>query len=141
MIKPTIHLHDPRWKKALRPYCKTVRMACEAMSAKGDVAIVLADDAFICDLNKRYRGHNKPTNVLSFPSEEAPLGDVILAYDTIEREAVEQAKTFRDHALHLIIHGLLHLQGYDHEHPKEAQKMEQLEIKILKKLGISNPYL
>jgi len=140
-MKPTIHLQDTRWKKALRPYCKTVQRICELVDAEGKVAIVLADNAFIQTLNNQYRGKNKPTNVLSFRNADAPLGDIILAYDTIEREAEEQQKTFRNHAAHLIIHGMLHLQGHDHENPKDAGKMEALEIKILEKLGISNPYL
>lgn len=141
MIKLTVHLKDQRWKKALRPYCKTIETAVAQIKAKGEVAIVLADDAFIHTLNKQYRGKNKPTNVLSFPNDEEPLGDIVLAYDTVEREAIAQQKTFHDHAIHLIIHGILHLQGHDHESEKEAKTMEAQEVKILEKLGISNPYL
>jgi probable rRNA maturation factor len=92
-------------------------------------------------LNKSYRGKDKATNVLSFINDDEPLGDIILAYETIEREAIEQEKSFRDHTIHLIIHGILHLMGHDHEVPEEAAKMEAKEIKILKKLGIENPYL
>jgi rRNA maturation RNase YbeY len=163
MSKPTIHLHDPRWKKALRPYCKTVEGICDAViPAKAGIhsqrknikrmdsrlrgsdkaiSIVLSNDAEIQTLNKQYRGKNKPTNVLSFPNDDEPLGDVILAFETIEREAKEQGKVFKDHAAHLIVHGILHLMGYDHEDVKDAAKMEALEIKILAKLGIANPYL
>lgn len=141
MAKSVIHLHDPRWKKALKPYCKTIEAAIAQVKAKGEVSVVLADDTFVQQLNKQYRGKDKPTNVLSFPNDDEPLGDIILAYDTIEREALAQDKSFRNHAIHLIIHGLLHLLGHDHERALEAEKMESAEIKILKKLGINNPYL
>jgi probable rRNA maturation factor len=140
-MKPTIHLQDARWKKTLHPYCKTIGSIVAAVNAKGEISIVLADDDFVQNLNKQYRGKNKPTNVLSFPNEDEPLGDVILAFETVAREAEEQGKTFRDHAAHLIVHGILHLMGYDHEDEGEADKMEAREAKILKKLGIANPYL
>jgi probable rRNA maturation factor len=108
---------------------------------KSEISIVLADDAFIQDLNKRYRHKDKPTNVLSFPQEDdRHLGDVIFAYETIARESKEQNKSFKDHFMHLIVHGVLHLLGFDHETDKEASEMEKLEIEILKTLGISNPY-
>lgn len=125
----------------LRPYRKTIHAACEAVGCEGEVTIVLATDAFVRKLNRDFRGKDKPTNVLSFPGVGDYLGDIILARQTIEREAKTQGKTPRDHTIHLIIHGLLHLLGYDHERPKQAQNMEALEIKILKKLGINNPYL
>jgi len=110
-----------------------------------EIAVVLADDAFIKDLNSQYRGKNKATNVLSFPDEDFSitnnLGDIVLAFETIEKEAREQEKTFRDHAGHLLVHGFLHLLGHDHMEEKEALIMENKEIKILKKLDINNPYL
>ncbi len=140
-IVPTIHLHDPRWKKALYPYCKTVEAIAGVVGGKGELSIVLANDEFIHALNKQYRSKDKPTNVLSFPNDEEPLGDVILAFETIAREAEEQGKSFKHHAAHLIVHGVLHLMGHDHENAADAEKMEAKEIKILKKLGISNPYL
>ncbi len=140
MSKPTIHLRDLRWKKALRPYCKTVEAVVQAVGASGDLAIVLADDEFIQELNKHYRGKDKPTNVLSFPNEDEPFGDVVLAFETIEREAAGQGKSFRDHAAHLIVHGILHLMGHDHEDEAQAEKMERKEVSILKRLGIENPY-
>lgn len=140
-IKTTIHLKDKRWKKALHPYCKRIETVAAAVSGKGEVSVVLADDGFVQELNKNYRGKDKPTNVLSFPNDEEPLGDVILAYDTVAREALAQGKDFKDHAAHLIVHGILHLQGHDHEDEKQAETMEKKEVKTLKKLGISNPYL
>lgn len=145
-IKHTIHLHDGRWKKALYPYCKTVEgivigIQDSGFRIHGDVAIVLSSDAEIQTLNKQFRGKDKPTNVLSFENDEEPLGDVILAYETIAREAAEQGKDFKHHAAHLIIHGILHLMGYNHEVSADAEKMEAKEVKILKKLGIANPYV
>ena len=154
----TIHIHTPRWKSRLRPYGRSVRSACAAALRKqgfgirdsgfGEekITVVLADDAFIRTLNRDYRGKDKPTNVLSFPESRIPnpesyLGDLVLALETIEREAKEQGKTFRDHTAHLLVHGTLHLLGHDHENDKDAAVMERLEIKILKTLGIGNPYL
>jgi probable rRNA maturation factor len=107
-----------------------------------EVSIVLSDDAFIQTLNKQWRGKDKPTNVLSFPQDEpGMLGDIIMAYETIAREAREQSKTFNNHAIHLTVHGILHLLGHDHEAgEKEEAEMEALEIRILEGLGIKNPY-
>lgn len=115
-----------------------------------EISIVLADDAFIQNLNRDYRGKDSPTNVLSFPQFEpndldkkAPflaLGDIILAFETLQREASEQEKSLRAHTTHLIAHGLLHLLGYDHIEDSEAEAMEKLEIRILKALSIKNPY-
>ncbi len=163
-LEVTIQLQRAEWKKPLRPYCKTIRDICassiaETKLAKYDcnwtMAVVLADDAFIKTLNRDYRGKNKATNVLSFPSEpdieknakayakhgEFELGDIILAYETVLREAEKQQKTFAQHAKHLLVHGTLHLLGHDHMEEGEAAKMEALEIKILKKQSIDNPYL
>ena len=106
-----------------------------------ELSIVLADNDFIQKLNKEWRGKDKPTNVLSFPQDEpSMLGDVILAYETVEQEAKEQNKRFENHATHLIVHGLLHLLGHDHIEDDEAETMEALEIQILADLGIKNPY-
>ena len=141
MIRPSIIVRDTRWKPSLRPYCKTIESVVSLVKASGELAVVLADDAFVQGLNRQYRGKDKPPNVLSFPNEDEPLGDVVLSYDTITREASEQGKDFRDHALHLLLHGILHLMGYDHEQTDDADKMEAQEVKLLKKLGITNPYL
>lgn len=114
-----------------------------------DVAVLFTDDASIAEINAAWRGMDKPTNVLSFPTpddmpvpdgEARPLGDIVLAHGVISREAAEQAKTLRDHTAHLIVHGTLHLLGYDHESDDEAEEMETLETRILKDLGISDPY-
>ena len=141
-----IDVRDARWKASLRPYRKTMTDACNAALAackikKGELAVVLADDAFVQQLNATYRGKNKPTNVLSFEGDGDSLGDVILAFETIKAEAGDQGKAFRDHTKHLVVHGILHIMGYDHMNDKDAGQMELLEIKILKKLRVTNPYL
>ena len=116
-----------------------------------DLSLVLADNALVRSLNAQYRGKDAPTNVLSFASRDAeapplpegeiePLGDVILALETIEAEATEQGKTFSAHLLHLVVHGVLHLVGFDHQDEAEAAEMEHLETVILADLGIADPY-
>ncbi len=111
--------------------------------SKTEVSVLFTDSIFIRDLNKTYRSVDKPTNVLSFPSQkiEKTLGDIILCLEVIFNEAVEQQKTFQDHFMHLVVHGFLHLAGYDHVNDADAEMMEQLEIDILKRVGINNPYL
>jgi probable rRNA maturation factor len=142
----SVLVHDECWK-GLGP---TVKRAVEAALAhckvkKSAVTIVLSNDAEVKTLNRDYRGKNKPTNVLSFPNgavEEGmkQLGDIILAYETIAREAQDQKKKLKDHVTHLTVHGVLHLLGFDHEIEKEAVAMERHEITILKRMGIANPY-
>ena len=112
-----------------------------------EVSVVLGDDAMVRALNRRWRGRDAATNVLAFASEEAPLpgrplllGDVILAHATVAREAAAQGKTLADHLAHLVIHGVLHLAGYDHEKSRDALRMEALERRILARLGIADPY-
>ena len=142
----TILTHDPRWK-GLGP---TVTRAAEAVLAQQKVknatlTAVLADDAEIRTLNRTYRGKNKATNVLAFPDgtvEEGvrQLGDIILSYDTFKAESTAQNKPLKHHVTHLAIHGVLHLLGFDHLADEEANAMESLEIRILKRMGIANPY-
>lgn len=106
-----------------------------------DVTCVLADDQQVRALNLRFRGKDKATNVLAFPDPVMPPGGVILGLETIRQEADEQSKPFVHHAKHLIIHGILHLAGYNHETVKERRLMERLEIAILGAMHIPNPYL
>jgi len=112
----------------------------------GDVSLCLADDSALRALNLSWRGIDKPTNVLSFPAApgragEAPtLGDIALAYETLAREAEDLGVSLADHYRHLLVHGFLHLIGYDHETDAEAERMEALETKILARLGVSDPY-
>jgi len=106
------------------------------------IAVVFSDDEQVRELNREFRDKDAPTNVLSFEQEpnDEEWGDIIFAYETILREAQEQGKDFSHHLTHLLVHGTLHLLGYDHTEDEEAEAMEALEIHILSKLGIDNPY-
>jgi len=110
------------------------------------LGIRIVDEAESQMLNRDYRGKDRPTNVLSFPMElpeelELPLlGDLVICAPVVAREAEEQAKSLQAHWAHMVIHGVLHLQGYDHIVADEAQEMEALEIRLLQQLGFSNPY-
>jgi probable rRNA maturation factor len=112
-----------------------------------ELALVLTDDDAIRDVNREWRGFDKPTNVLSFPgaplerlARSPHLGDVVVAYGTLMREAEAEGKSPRDHLVHLVVHGVLHCLGYDHETPEEAQDMESRETRALAGLGIADPY-
>lgn len=113
-----------------------------------EVSLVFTDDAAIREINREWRAQDKPTNVLSFPAfplepggKPGPmLGDIVLARETIEREAADLGKPVDEHLTHLLVHGFLHLFGYDHMDAEEAEEMEGLETRILSELGISDPY-
>ncbi len=123
-----------------------VALLNEPLPDNAEVSLLFADDSTVQVLNARWRDQDKPTNVLSFAVNEGHgatspmLGDIILAQQTIAREAVEQAKAFEDHLSHLIVHGFLHLMGYDHINDEDAEIMENLERKICASLGIADPY-
>ncbi|MCK5554824.1 MAG: rRNA maturation RNase YbeY [Alphaproteobacteria bacterium] len=170
MIKPIIHLDmtSAKWKKAFPSMQEKIEQVatCAFLNAKKPAAfksrffeinILLTDDSYIKTLNKNYRNKNKATNVLSFPqidlkkfqhdsldifppNERIPLGDIALAFQTVNRECLEQDKSLENHILHLIVHGTLHLLGYDHQHLKESTAMEKLECDILSSLGYPDPY-
>lgn len=108
----------------------------------GELSVVLSDDEQVRQLNRDYRHKDSPTNVLSFPMppETGLMGDVIFARETIAREAADQSKRFEDHFVHLLIHGMLHLQGFDHQIDAEAEDMEAREVRALARLSIDNPY-
>jgi probable rRNA maturation factor len=118
--------------------------------ARVELGITLIDNAGQRQLNLRYRDKGVPTNVLAFPAWDpgtrvpcgAPLllGDIVLAFETVEREAADQGKTFVDHFRHLVVHGILHLLGWDHQGEDAAAKMEALETSILAKLAVPDPY-
>ena len=128
---------DARWKG----HAAAVRRAALVAFGQGEVVIQLSNDDEVQALNARFRGKDKPTNVLSFPDgEDGRLGDIILAYETIAREATEQHKRFKDHLAHLVVHGVLHLQGYDHETERDANRMEDKERMLLAAMGIADPY-
>jgi probable rRNA maturation factor len=111
-----------------------------------ELSIVLTDDAEQQELNRDWRGMDKPTNVLSFPQIEpfgavtGIIGDIVLARETLEREAAELDKPFAHHFTHLVVHGFLHILGYDHIDEADALQMEGLEIQILGTLGVPDPY-
>jgi probable rRNA maturation factor len=137
-------LLDPAWATALPGVERLVRKAARAAlgARAGSLTVALSDDRRLRALNKRDRKQDKPTNVLSYPSgERAFLGDVVLARQTVWREARQQKKTPADHVAHLVVHGTLHLLGFDHETgDADAERMEALERRILKGLGIADPY-
>ena len=131
--------------------CRRAVAAVLAREAVGpsEVSVLLADDRLIAELNRDYRGIDRPTNVLSFPAgstERAPgqahilLGDVVVAVETARREAAAQGRSAADHLAHLVVHGTLHLLGYDHEEDDEAEVMERREVELLSGLGIADPY-
>lgn len=112
-----------------------------------EIAVLLTDDAEQRRLNASFRGQDKPTNVLSFPAGEPPagdgpqpLGDIVLAYETILREAKEEAKGPAAHVAHLVVHGVLHLLGHNHEEEQDAVAMEQLETRLVTELGYADPH-
>jgi len=107
---------------------------------EGELSLVLSDDAQVQILNREYRGKDKSTNVLSFPQSGPLLGDIILARETVVQEAEDKSISFDAHVTHLIIHGWLHLQGFDHQTDETAAEMESIEIAALATLGIDNPY-
>jgi len=113
---------------------------------RAEMAVVLTDDTAMRALNKRWRGKDKPTNVLSFPAQTtlgaaAPhLGDIVIAFEITALEAEREGKPFAHHLTHLAVHGYLHLLGHDHETDREAEAMERLETKILARIGIPDPY-
>lgn len=111
------------------------------VNISGEATIKWCDDTEIRELNHQFRGQDKPTNVLSFPDGvDGYLGDIAISLETIKREAIEQQKSPDDHLAHMVVHGVLHLLGYDHENDADATEMETLEINILAKMGIDNPY-
>jgi probable rRNA maturation factor len=145
----TLLIEDPRWRthRGLQARLKNAaETARKAAKLKGGFTILLAGDKRLRALNLDFRGKDKVTNVLSFPGAgdfldgKPHAGDIAIAYGVTKKEAKAAGKNFADHAVHLAVHGVLHLAGYDHERPKDAKVMEPLEVKILKRLGIADPY-
>ena len=140
----TLVVEDQNWRSHRGIQARVKRAADAARKAvklKDGFTILLADDKKLRALNHDFRGKDKPTNVLSFPGGNGYAGDIAIAYGVTRKEAEEARKSFADHTTHLVVHGVLHLAGYDHERPKDAKVMEPLEVKILKRLGIADPYI
>ena len=141
-----VEVEDDAWREVADVEAIVTRAAeaaFEPSSSGRAVDILLTDDATIRALNARFRGKDAPTNVLSFPAPRsaAPhLGDIALAHGVCAREAAAQGKALADHLSHLVVHGVLHLLGYDHDADGEAQAMEGLERAVLAGLGIADPY-
>ncbi len=146
-----IRVDDPGWGAVAGDPEAVVRGAVSAALAAFEpeaveLSVVLSDDATVRGLNRDHRGKDHATNVLSFPPAFAPpegprpLGDVILALGVVLREAEEQGKAPADHLCHLVVHGVLHLSGYDHETDADAEEMEALERTVLAGLGVADPY-
>lgn len=157
-----IRVLAPAWKRERASIRRSVRRAAQAVlmhveaeladrcAGRAELTIVLTDDLEMRRLNRQYRGIDKPTNVLSFgdnldmqghvPGAPILLGDVVLAYETIAAEALAQGKSLTDHANHLVVHGVLHLLGHDHQTPRAAHAMEAIETGVLAGLGIADPY-
>jgi probable rRNA maturation factor len=160
-MKPAIHIHilvdDTRWR-AVDGVARLVRRAARAAlrrQASGlraaELSVVLASDARLRALNRAWRGIDRPTNVLAFPGDDAlagaaphgpprQLGDVVVAYQTVAAEARAQGKPLAAHVSHLVVHGVLHVLGFDHESAAEAADMEAAEIAIMAELGWPDPY-
>ncbi len=145
----TILVEDARWRTAGRNLPGQIRKAASAAVARagaaktggGRITVLLTGDERLRALNAQFRKKDKPTNVLSFPAAVSGyLGDVAIAYGATSREAKSDGKTLAGHVLHLTVHGVLHLLGYDHEKAREAEIMEGLETDILAELGIPDPY-
>lgn len=155
----SVTVATPAWLRAVAEPERLCRRAVAAALAtaagdrprhRAEVGVLLTDDAAVRELNRRYRGCDRPTNVLAFPAdagampaaarEPAPLGDVALALETVAREAAAGGVSVADHLSHLVVHGALHLLGYDHGTEAEAAIMEGLETAALATLGIADPY-
>ena len=141
-----IEVEAEAWTGALPDAEAVVESAAQAArgTAEGDIVVLLTDDAAVRELNGRFRDKDRPTNVLSFPAPENAfphLGDIVLAYGVCATEAEAQGKTLADHLSHLVVHGVLHLLGRDHEDDAEAEEMEAEERDILAQIGVADPYL
>jgi probable rRNA maturation factor len=149
-----IQRHSPLWRGVPGVTAGVRRAAGAALKGGGvatlptaSLAIALADDALVRAANRSFRAKDKPTNVLSFPAVQpqhiasAPfLGDVIIAYETVAAEAAAEERPFADHLAHLVVHGVLHILGYNHMTESDAELMERRETLILASLGVSDPY-
>ena len=140
--------HDRYYELTVRAVRATIEAANLNIHQDAELSVLIADDATLHALNLEWRNQDKPTNVLSFPGSNLQvgdasgpmLGDIAISLETVRREAALENKEADAHFVHLIIHGFLHLFGYDHQTKEQAEQMEGLEIVILEQLGIANPY-
>jgi len=130
---PEIIVDEPDWRRLVPRAEQVVRRA--ARIAGGAGTVMLASDRTVQRLNARHRGRNKPTNVLTFES-----GDIVLALGVVRREARAQRRRPADHLAHLVVHGVLHLRGHEHGHPGDARRMEMEEARLLRRIGVPNPW-
>jgi len=137
---------QPLLRRAIAGASAALPVKAARSTSGAELAIVLTNDSAIRKLNRTWRGKNEPTNVLSFPADPQAgahrlLGDIVIAYETLAREARAERKPFDHHLAHLAVHGFLHLCGYDHESDRQAASMERLETAILARLGVPDPYV
>ena len=144
MLSVELLVVDERWRAAIQGgqiAALLDQVAGKFTEPLGSASVLLSNDAHVAELNGQFRQKNEPTNVLSFPDGDGMrLGDIILAHETCAQEAKRDDKAFEDHFIHLILHGMLHLLGFDHTNDKNAGEMELLEREILAGLGIPDPY-
>jgi probable rRNA maturation factor len=137
--KASIVVEEAAWRRAVQNPERVVARAAHAAGTIGTV--LLASDTAVKRLNARHRGRNKPTNVLTFePAAPGLPGDIVLALGTVRREAAQAGRRPGQHLAHLVVHGALHLQGHDHHAAGEARRMEMAEARILRRLGVPNPW-
>lgn len=157
-LQVDVAIECDRWRGAVadvealcrRAAVAAYRQACPFRDRTAEVSLVLADDAFVRGLNRDYRGKDVPTDVLSFAAWEEGdlavdgrallLGDVVVAFETASADAADEALPLADRLAHLVVHGMLHLFGYDHEADPDAERMERLESGVLASLGVADPY-
>jgi len=152
-VRPAIRIAHASWRAAVPDARALVRRAVHAALAvapdpgESEMTVMLADDGLLRDLNRTWRGKDKPTNVLSFadggpaaPGAPRALGDVVIAFETTAAEATAAGLPLADHLAHLVVHGTLHLLGFDHERAKDAAVMEPLEARALARIGVADPY-
>ncbi|UNE54576.1 rRNA maturation RNase YbeY [Bartonella machadoae] len=155
MITIDIMIESSEWSDKQLLYNITEKVLTATMhhlsleNIVSEVSLLFTDDKHMAQINAKWRNKNKPTNVLSFPAfpleigqKPGPiLGDIVIAQETVALEAKKERKSFQDHLTHMIVHGVLHLLGYNHETDEEAHQMEKLEREILQKLSINDPYI
>ncbi|CAI9120706.1 rRNA maturation RNase YbeY [Brytella acorum] len=142
--QPEILIADRRWRRSVpdveRRVLRALQAANDWLGVERAPTVLLETDRAVKRLNHVFRGKNKPTNVLTFEATTGSGGDIALGFDTVRREARAARRTIGHHLAHLVVHGSLHLGGYDHHHPGEAREMESAEARILHRIGVPNPW-